>query len=145
MTLQDGTESVRSLRPIHLQLVQGRREAEVEEAEAAAEAAAQAAAENARRLDSSRPSNLKRELITELRTKSFDEMRRMAASLGDEAYELLHNPLISYDRATFREELAELLVNSSDSDTNERSLLYSLMESAAESECARGEDEDSSQ
>ena len=28
VTLQDGTESVRSLRPIHLQLVQGRREAE---------------------------------------------------------------------------------------------------------------------
>ena len=115
VTLPDGTTQEVSLRPTHFRLIQGRRDAEAEEAEVAAEAAAEAAAVAAdlaaNKFRGSRRM-LRAELVKELKTKSFDEMRRMAAAM--DAQQLLRNPLLKYDRATFREELAELLLDADD-------------------------------
>jgi hypothetical protein len=110
-TLPDGVIEELSLRPDQLRLVAGRKQAEEEEAEQTALADAQEAEAYARRLSQATPHVLHRELNAELKSKSMTELRLMAERIH-EGEELLVNPLLSYDKATFREALAELMMKS---------------------------------
>ena len=102
LTMHDGSIQEVSLRPIHLQLIQGRREAEEQEAAEAAAAEAAEQAERMRRLTcTQQPHVMANELSAELKGKSFRELRLMAEKL--DALELLNNPLVQYDRAACRE------------------------------------------
>ena len=124
LTVHDGSIQEVQLSPIHLQLVQGREEAEKEETARVRDAASAAAAERLRRLSTSQqPHVLMNELNLELKGKSFSELKLMADKLG--AGELLYNPLLRYDKASFREGLAELLVHSDDGGAMLTELLIS--------------------
>ena len=60
----------------------------------------------------SKPEALEELLRADLKTKSFSELRVMAEKM--DALELLNNPLLQYDRASFREGLAEVLTQTDD-------------------------------
>ena len=125
VTVHDGSTEELTLRPTHLQLLQGRREVEVAEVEAAAAAEAEKAqVDAASRAKECAPRAMHAALETELKLKSFAELRVMAEKM--DAYQLLHNPLLQYDRASFREGLAELLSQSDDGG----SVAIGLLESA---------------
>jgi hypothetical protein len=122
LTTHDGTERLVSLRPVHLQLIRGRLDEAAEAAEAAALRAAEEAEAMALRVHSAEPSVLLGELREDLKKKSFAELEQMAKKV--EAWELLANPLVRYDRASFREGLAEVLVETDDGADVLASLLH---------------------
>ena len=135
-TMPDGAAQELTLRIDHLQLVQGRKGAEEEEAERVAIENAEAAEELQRRLTSQEPHVLLHELNAELRTKSFVELRKMAEQI-DEGAELLWNPLLQYDKSAFRQALADLLIRSDDGGV----VLNELIEGALTAEDTRAQNE----
>ena len=112
VTLHDGSTQEVSLRPIHLQLIQGKRQAEEQERSEAAEREGAAQRERLRRLSHAQPHVVLHSLNEELKGKSFSELKLIAEKL--DAAELLYNPLMLYDRAGFREGLAEVLLHAED-------------------------------
>ena len=132
--MHDGTTQEVSLRPQHVQLLRGRRTVEEEAAEDAAAEAAEAAASLARRIAASQPHALQAVLMADLKTKSFAELRLMAEKV--DALELLNNPLLQYDRASFREGLAEVLVHTDDG----ADMLSSILERADDGAAASMEE-----
>jgi hypothetical protein len=137
LTLHDGSPQELPVKVIHLQLIQGRREAEEQERSAAEAAEAAALEERIRRLTHAHPHVVLGGLNEELKGKSFAELRLMAEKLN--AGELLYNPLIQYDRASFREALAEVLMRSEDGAQG----LTDLLLSAAHAEAEEAHDESS--
>ena len=134
-TMPDGQSEELWLRPDQLLLVQGRRDAQQEEAERIAFENAENAEAAAQRWLSSQPHVIQQELHAELRGKSFMELRKMAEAIH-EGEMLLCNPLLQYDRAAFRDALIELLMRSEDGGE----VLNTLVADATRAEdCAKAE------
>ena len=83
LTTHDGSIQEVPVKPIHLQLIQGRREAEEQERSAAEALEAAALEERLRRLNHAHPHVVLSGLNDELKGKSFAELRLMAEKLDE--------------------------------------------------------------